>query len=291
MMEKPVFIHSLSTRPMLIDTYGIDSLRRLLAQVWYFSLSVAYLKRLGHQCVLHTDSLGKAVLGHLPYSRIELTLDDWPDRIHPRFWAAGKFLALSAEKGPCVHIDGDVFFKRPAAVDRLTRLMEKNDIVTQSLDPACMLDVDAPLFDRENEFCAAHGIFLDGKDANNTGILAVSSDPVRRDLVANYFDTVRFFSDKYRTILDSKRMLTPDLLAEQKMVSGFSDMKGWAIDVLLPDISDAAGIGYQHVYSIDKLNHMPQCIESLKAVDPEIFEITSRICGGMKSWAGYALGK
>lgn len=57
-MGGPRFIHSLSTRPMLIDCYGIDSLRRLLAQVWYFSLSVAYLRRLGVGVRLHTDSLG-----------------------------------------------------------------------------------------------------------------------------------------------------------------------------------------------------------------------------------------
>ena len=149
MNAAPRFVHSLSTRPMLIDCYGIDSLRRLLVQVWYFSLSVAYLKRLGAPVVLHTDARGAAVLGHLPYDEIHLTLDDWPAGLHPRFWAAGKFVALSAEQAPCIHIDGDVFVKRPEALQRMADMMAEADLLVQSLDPACMYGLDAGLFERE----------------------------------------------------------------------------------------------------------------------------------------------
>lgn len=278
------FIHSLSTRPMLIEAYGVDSLRRLLTQVWYFSLSAAYLKRLGAGAVLHTDSLGAAVLGHLPYERIELTLDGWPGWIHPRFWAAGKFLALSAERGPCVHIDGDVFFKRPEALERLEGAMAESDIVAQSLDPACMYAMDAELFRREEDFCRAHGIEFDGRDATNTGVLGVGSDGVREALCGNYFEVVRHFSERYGKELTEGEILTPDLLAEQKMTEGLARQRGWRVGLLLEDVGRASEIGYQHVYTIDKMNHMPQCIETLRRVDPEIYARTLRICGGLGAW-------
>lgn len=122
--------------------------------MWYFSLSVAYLRRLGAGVTLHTDTLGKAVLGHLPYDSVRLTLDDWPDWIHPRFWAAGKFLSLAAENGPCVHIDGDVFIKRPELLRRIGDTLASNDLIVQSSDPACMYAREVPLFEKEKEFCS-----------------------------------------------------------------------------------------------------------------------------------------
>lgn len=285
-MGGPRFIHSLSTRPMLIDCYGIDSLRRLLAQVWYFSLSVAYLRRLGVGVRLHTDSLGLAVLGHLPYDEVRLTLDSWPGWIHPRFWAAGKFLSLAAEDGACVHIDGDVFVKREEALLAIDKGLSEGDLLAQSLDPACMYEMDAELFMKEADFCAAHGIVADGRDATNTGVLGVGSDEVRRALCDNYFEVVRHFSERYGKELSEGVILTPDLLAEQKMAEGFSRLRGWDVRLLLDNVSRAASIGYQHVYSIDKMNHMPQCIETLRRVAPDIYERTAKVCGGVEAWVG-----
>lgn len=104
--------HSFSTRPLGVEAYNTAALRRLIGNVWYFALSVAYAKRSGAYIVLHTDSFGKAMLGHLPYDEIHLTLDDMPADISPRFWAAGKIFAQEAEPIGSLHIDGDVFIKR-----------------------------------------------------------------------------------------------------------------------------------------------------------------------------------
>lgn len=283
-MNSPRFVHSFSTRPLLIDCYGIDGLRRLLAQVWYFSLSVAYLRRLGASVTLHTDTLGKAVLGHLPYDSVRLTLDDWPDWIHPRFWAAGKFLSIAAENGPCVHIDGDVFIKRPELLRRIGDTLASNDLIVQSSDPACMYAREVPFFETEKEFCIAHGIEADGRDSFNTGLLGFGSDRVRQELCGNYLDVVRYFSERYPAELDADSLLTPDLLAEQKMTEGFTRIRGWKVERLLSEAAEAARIGYQHVFTIDKMNCMPSCMETLRVVDPEIYAATNHLCGGRLPW-------
>ena len=110
------FIHSFSTRPLSIDLYGYGALRRMAGNIWYFALSLAYLRRLGVETVLHTDTLGASLLGHLPYDAINLTLNEVPNDIHPRFWAAGKIWALQAEPVGSIHIDGDVFIKSENAL-------------------------------------------------------------------------------------------------------------------------------------------------------------------------------
>ena len=281
------FVHSFSTRPLLIDCYGIDGMVRMLSQVWYFSLSVAYLKKLGAKIVLHTDSLGKALLGHLPYDEIRTTLDDWPDGINPRFWAAGKFVALLNESAPCIHIDGDVFIKRESLLELIADKLDRADLLVQSSDPACMYKMEEPLFAKAAQFCSEHGIVADGQDSLNTGLLGFRDDATRLRLCENYIEVARHFSANFAEDLDSGQMLTPDLLAEQKMVAGFSDMMGWRVDKLLDNCHQAATIGYQHVFTVDKINNMPSCMATLKAVDPEIYEATARLCGGELPWRAW----
>ncbi len=40
-------VHSFNTRPLSIDCYGVDSLRRMAGNIWYYALSVAYAKAAG----------------------------------------------------------------------------------------------------------------------------------------------------------------------------------------------------------------------------------------------------
>lgn len=273
------FIHSLSTRPMRINCYGIDGMRRMLSQIWYFSLSVAYLKSAGAEVVLHTDSLGKAMLGHLPYDEIHLTLDRMPADIHPRFWAAGKFIALKAENGRCMHIDGDVFIKRKSLVDKISSAIEENDIVLQGRDSAKMYALEIPLFKKEKEFSEAHGCYPDGADAYNTGIIGVKDDTIREAIIENYMTITKYFSKRHREELDKQTVLTPDLLAEQKMIEGLSREKQWRVHLLLEGGKNATQLGYQHVFSIDKFNALPSCKATLAKVSPEIYASTLRLCG------------
>lgn len=275
------FVHSLSTAPMLIDCYGIGGLERLLAQVWYYSLSVAYLKRIGGEVVLHTDALGHVLLGHLPYAEIHESLTGMYERegINPRFWAAGKFVALKHEAAPCVHIDGDVFIKRADLAERIAQLVEKHGVAVQGSDAGFMYTRERPLFESEPEFCRAHHCTPDGTDALNTGLLGFGSDELRAEVTANYIETARYFSERHKEELDADKFLTPDLIAEQKMLEGFCRHRGLTPGVLLEHIRDAMTIGYQHVFTIDKFNQLPNCIATLRAVDPRIYARTAELCG------------
>lgn len=264
---------------MLIDCYRLDGLRRLLAQVWYFSLSVAYMKKAGGYIVLHTDTLGKAILGHLPYDEIHLTLDEYPEEIHPRFWAAGKFLALAREQAPCIHIDGDVFIKRADLRELLEAAVKSHDVVTQSRDAAQMYSLDAPLFETDREFAVSHHCLPDGRDSFNTGLLGFGNERVRRRITENYFGIVRHYSGKLGAILDRNTYLTPDLIAEQKMIEGFVRECGLSHYQLLRSPEDAVSLGYQHVYTVDKFNRLDSCKRTLELVSPEIYHDTALLCG------------
>lgn len=272
-------MHSLSTRPLLMNCYGIDGLKRLLTQAAYFALSVAYLKREGQYVVLHTDTLGRAVLGHLPYDEIHLTLDEMPRDISPRFWAASKFVALSREEAPCVHIDGDVFIKNGGVVERIAESLAEVDVLFQGRDKAVMYTMERPLFEGEEEFCREHYCYPDGRDAYNTGLMGFGNAGALRGIVDNYLEVVRYFSGKYKALLEKEVYLTPDLIAEQKMVEGYVRERGLRCDLLLERPEDATRIGYQHVYTVDKHNELARCLETLHLVSPEICESTSRLLG------------
>lgn len=264
---------------MLQPGYGVDGLHRLIAQAWYFSLSVAYLRRLGQEVVLHTDPLGNAILGHLPYARIEIPLH--ARGVHPRFWAAGKFVSLLMESGPVAHIDGDVFIKSPECLERIEALMEQRRVVVQSTDPAKMYGMEKPLFEAEADFCASHYCIPDGRDAYNTGILGFADDETRREVCKNYLEVARYFSSKYASGLDQAEYFTPDLIAEQKMIEGYLRAHGITPGLLLKDPKEATSLGYQHVYTIDKFNSLPRCAATLQAVAPDIFEKTRDLTHGL----------
>lgn len=277
------FIHSFSTKPLLINCYTIDGMQRLIAQIWYFSTSVAYLKKIGVSIILHTDTLGSKLLGHLPYDEIKLTLDDIPSNINPRFWAAGKFIALKNESAPCIHIDGDVFIKSRKLADYMESLIKTNDVLVQGGDPAIMYEKEAPLFLKHISFCKEHYCEPDNKDALNTGVLGFKDNVVKDKIVDNYFEIVKYFSENEKDILNVENSLTPDLIAEQKMIAGFATSEQIKVNNLLNSPSDADRLNYQHVYSIMKMRTVKLCADTLKSLNNEIYNATYKICSG---WFG-----
>lgn len=277
-MSKIRFIHSFSTRPIKINCYDISGIKRMITQIWYFSLSVAYLKKLGATIVLHTDSLGKKLLSHIPYDEIYLTLDNYDREVNPRFWAAGKFLAIKNEKPPFIHIDGDVFIKSKKLIDILEDKVLNNDLLVQSNDPAKMYSLETPMFNSEEEFCKKHFCLPDGRDAYNTGLLGINSEEVRDTICKNYNEIVKYFSKKYSSTLEVEIYNTPDLIAEQKMIKNLSETKQYKTDILLNNLKDAIDIDYQHVYTSSKIQHVDLCKETLKIIDKDLYNATCKIC-------------
>lgn len=274
------FIHSFNTRPMAINCYDVSGLRRLLGNVWYFALSVAYIRRAGYPIVLHTDTLGAALLGHLPYDDVKLTLDDMPDDLHPRFWAAGKMWALEAEGTGAVHIDGDVFIKRRELADDMAH--SGWDFIAQHYESSEWYEKENVLFDRAPEACAAHGLYPHRNGAYNTGVLGFRDAALMRDFIGGYKDLAAYFSRSHGTVLDSDDFLTPDVILEQRRAYQLCAGHHSRVKLVLPGDANhgaqAVAAGYQHVVTSRKFEQLDCCRKALEKISPDISHKTLKLC-------------
>ena len=274
------FIHSFNTRPMAINCYDVGGLRRLLGNVWYFALSVAYIRRAGYPIVLHTDTLGAALLGHLPYDDVKLTLDEMPDDLHPRFWAAGKMWALEAEGTGAVHIDGDVFIKRRELADDMA--LSEWDFIAQHYESSEWYEKENVLFDRAPEICTAHGLDPHRNGAYNTGVLGFRNEALLRDFIGGYKDLAIYFSRSHGAVLDSDNFLTPDVILEQRRAYQVCVGRHSRVKLVLPGDANhgaqAVAAGYQHVVTSRKFEQLDLCRSTLEKISPDIYHKTLKLC-------------
>lgn len=274
------FIHSFSTRPLSVDLYGYDALRRMAGNIWYFALSVAYLRRLGVKAVLHTDTLGAALLGHLPYDEVRLTLDDMPASIHPRFWAAGKVWALMAEPVGAIHIDGDVFIKS----DKVLRHIDSQrwDFLAQHFESSEWYEKENVVFDMDLPFIERQGIRPHDNGAYNTGVIAFGSEELRDSYCRAYRLCAAHFSAVARGVLDGDNMLTPDVIIEQRHAFQICKRCNARVSLILPSASSlkeqANAIGYQHVLTGRKFDDLDRCKATLERIDKDIYHKTELLC-------------
>lgn len=271
-------VHSYWSRPLSISCYGLG-FNRLGGTIWYFALSVAYAKQIGAQIVLHTDTLGKALLGYLPYDEIHLTLDEIPPHIHPRFWAAGKFYALEREPLGAVHIDGDVFLKRASILD----LMTGCDVVVQHKESAQWYDTEKTFYQTiPSEELRAFGIKLDFLGGFNTGVFGINHAEYRRRFLEGYFGTVDYVSRRFYTELTESTYNTPDLITEQQWSRQLAQEMNLNVRCLLSSEEtiheEARKLGYQHVITSAKYRVINRVKDTLKNVNPDIYAKTELLC-------------
>lgn len=273
-------IHSLNTRPLFINCYGVDSLQRLAGNIWYYSLSVAYARSIGVPIELHTDSLGAALLGHLPYDRIHLTLDGMPDTLHPRFWAAGKMWALESAGPGAVHIDGDVFIKRREIADGIDAA--DWDFIAQHYEHDTWNDREYELFRAAPRICADNRLDAFTVGAYNTGVIGFRDPELMREYVDTYRRLAFGLSDACGHILDQGTHLTPDVIIEQRLALQLCRRRGARVRLVLPAGADpreyATRIGYQHVITACKFSHLDRCRTVLERLSPDIHHKTSLLC-------------
>lgn len=99
--------------------------------MYYFALSCIYAKKSGFEVALHCDANTEAVLRNASYDEI---ITDIPhiDESLKQFFAAPKFIAMKNEPLGSIHIDGDVFLKKPNLVDLMN--FDNYDCIVQSLE-------------------------------------------------------------------------------------------------------------------------------------------------------------
>lgn len=265
-------VHSFWSRPSLIPRYGYKS-EQLFLNLWYFSLSCAYAKSIGAPIVLHTDTLGARLYGHLPYDNIYTTLD--AVEAPPRFWAAGKFYALQAEQDArAIHIDGDVFIKQGELWERMAN--SKADILVQFREPWISESGVKKLKPYINDDYIAHNSMY------NTGVLGVFNNELKDKVLNTYFSAIKCAKQIPSATLNDQ-YFTPDLVCEQQMIAYKSI--GYNVDMILSSsykcTDEADSIGYQHVQSSSKYKDVDKCKRALKQINYNIYIETKKLCMGI----------
>lgn len=238
---------------------------QLFYNLWYFALSVAYAKRIDAPIVLHTDTLGERLFGHLPYDDIHLTLDNV--QAPPKFWAAGKFYAMKAESDPrAIHIDGDVFIKKRELWERMAN--SQSDLLVQCRENW------ADTVQSEELAKRIQRDYFSGDFQYNTGVMGLFNPELKADIIGEYMRTI----SEMRTKMAGYIYGSPDLGCEQQMIAYMSS--GYKVDTLFEFGDDrwARDNGYQHVLSSSKYASLGRCKEVLKSVNRDIYQKTKKIC-------------
>lgn len=278
-------IHSFWTAPLSLSCYGVDRLHRLMADVRMFALSMAWIRELGLEIELHTDSLGAKLLSDLPYSDIKLSLDDMPAGIHPRFWAAGKIVALrkaNASVSPqtaVVHIDGDVIIRNP---DLLSPALSSGVFVQQYEHH------DQSIFTREGgrifgqtflNILEAASIDTTTGDMLNCGVICINSDDVLRRWCTRYTKIAVEMSRRFSEALTHKSSLTLDLFAEQLNLLQTAREYDASISMVIKP-GEPVPPGYHHLLTARKYSdRVSGAIDrALKERFPDIHSKISKLC-------------
>ena len=268
------FIHSYWTAPALDRRWSVNGVIQTITNMWYFATSVAYLKKLGQKIVLHTDTLGKTILDHIPYDEITLTLDDIPKWMHTMVWACGKMYAIEKEPLGSIHIDGDVFFKKPTAVNLVKNFI--GDAMVQNLESKLH---SAPAYTNAMGIMQ-HLPFPEGttnrlNSAYNTGVLCFKNQEFKDKFLSTYFNMAERVSKDPKCVesLNKDKYCAPDIILEQQFIYELSKDK-YKVRTLLHNGFEKQfpqEIGYQHVIGSKKYLQLHHCKRVLKELDENLY--------------------
>lgn len=265
---------------MGIMLYNRGGIERLFGNVIYYALSVAHLKKLKQEVVLYTDALGKALLGYLPYDEIHMLDAAELDSIHPRFFAAGKFVAMEKEGLDAIHIDHDVFIKDTKCLNRIKRL--KGDLLVQNFEASDWFVRNVELFKNDEEYCKSQGLDYNDFDDFNTGIIQFKNQELKDKFIRGYKNLARHFTEKFASDLSLNDHQTPDLVIEQQYIRQCA--KGYKTSFLL-DPKDGEtnrafcnDIGYHHICGSHKYSAVDRAMNELQSINNKIYNETKELC-------------
>ena len=269
------FVHSLNTNPIFNNNnHIIPQFYRLVGSIIYSAMSVCWVQYHGHDIILHTDSKGKDLLDFIPYNEIHTTRDDIPKDIHPAFFAAGKMYAMSNEPLNSIHIDNDVFLKKPIVYDLIEN--SKYELLIQQTEDGEIYDEFAGhIYKKDPDFFNQQGLDINDHRAYNTGILNFRSQSLKDEFIEKYKKIVRHYSKICDNELSTSKKCIPDLFAEQMNI--YQTSKNYNVLGLLDgtQIDDFAyDIGYQHVLTYVKFTKMDMVMDMLSKINPDMYNKT-----------------
>ena len=264
------------TKPAIDNRW--DQQGQLEANVWLFALSAIYAKKQGITLVLYTDTLGKNLLGHLPYDNICTTLDDIPSDIPTMLWAYGKFIALKEEPLGSIHIDGDVFLKKPEVIKELD--MRGYDLIVQNKEY-----INSTYKNIENTLIKYGELtkedYIASKSAFNCGVVGFTNAQLKQSYLDFYFGkTTKIASNKaIKAFMTTDKYFCADLSLEQHSLPFLA--RNYKTKILLRiDKEDYWGkntkvraeqLGYQHLIGKEKYSFIDRVKLTLLTLDQDIY--------------------
>jgi len=269
-------IQSFWTKPLLKHQ------EKLKDTLYIAALSLAFAHRSGYRVHMHTDSKGAELLKGFGYESLLTTLDSIPNTVPAELFAAGKFYAMRAEGIGKVHIDYDVFLKKPGVIDRF---YEKSETV----DAICQCEEDMTLVNHQDKTEHMYvmgypaGTRPDWKGSMNTGIVGFNNSVLADRYIGNYFEALEMYNEekfaKYKRE-NPRACLTFDFILEQITLSCMSI--GYNMYVLLPTKEPtpvADKIGYQHLQGSFKWTNFAKkkVRQLLYEIDRKLYDVVHKI--------------
>jgi hypothetical protein len=266
---------------------------QLKSNIWLYAYSVMNAKRIAKKITLHTDILGLKFYGDLGYDEIKLTLDAL-DNEPSRFWSKGKMIALENEPIGSIHIDGDVFLKKP----QIKRVLDfkNHDIIVQGEERLGIFMQH--YFDTLHHYPIAltnppEGFNTELKHALNCGVLGFNNQKIKDEYIQGYYSIIEQLkaSEYFMNELKHNPKFEPNIVIEQYFLAGYAELMEAKVKFVLPlnsNTDDEIGtvtamnaianrIGYAHAWGSTKYALIPAIKEKIKQQDKRYFNRIEKI--------------
>lgn len=201
------FIQSLWTKPY-------TDKRVLEKTKVYYDLSAKYLKAGGIEIDLYTDDFGKSLFSDSEnYKNIYVKLNNL-EKYSTSLWSVAKIFSMLQVGEPSIHIDGDIFFRKP---NFFKKIIESDwDILVQSQEITehwyyfydKSLDIFNSLFKFENQFFC--NILRQYNYTYNAGVLGFKNFGVFKTYASMFFKLANNLNqnldlvEKYKSLKDER---------------------------------------------------------------------------------------
>jgi len=265
--RKFTVVQSLWTKP-------IKDKERLSDIMFLCALSLAYAHQSGYKVHMHTDKKGAQLMKNFGYEELLPTLEDIPETVPTELFAAGKFFAMRAE-GTLgkVHIDNDVFLKKPGILDKFYK--------DNRVDVICQMEEDMSVTHHDQIIKHMHILGYpastrpDWHGSMNTGIIGFNNPILAAKYMSNYFTALDMYTQEQ---FDAYKKSTPtanlhfDFVLEQINLSHMS--VGYNAYTLLPTkdpVYVADKIGFQHEWGSSKWQNILKVRNKLVQLSPTLY--------------------
>jgi hypothetical protein len=225
---------------------------KLMKNTYIAVLSLMYAKKSGYNVIMYTDSIGYELLKNFEYDEVNKELDNIPEDVNPKqFFAYPKFFAGLKESVGSMHIDFDVFLKKPC----INSFFEDKsiDVVLQCKEGYVEFYKEY-INGRKKLSLNKHPktLKINHLHSSNVGIIGFNNKELKDIYYSWYFDYIDFYKDKLNYLVG----VSSELFSEQINIDYIIQQKGYKCLYILPEDTGenhiilnkcADEIGYQHL--------------------------------------------